>query len=318
MDTALTSSDAAYVKRLCHAAGAFAAGIACAQPLPSSVADIYDSWLALKRHGTMFYAGHHRQVRNDPRLLLDGARSIIVCLFAYPHSIAQTPGAPLIAAYAAGRDYHKVLRKRLKHVAALIDDTYHVSSRVCVDTAPLRERFWAARAGLGVIGLNNQLIVPGIGSNFFIASVITSADFPADTPLSPQAAQGMVSCLRCGRCVKACPAGAINPDGSCDTQKCLSYITIEADDDIVNTLPRHQSPLKNHIYGCDVCRLACPMSHPEAQPAVLPDFSPRPQILSLTLKDWLGMTHADYDSLTAGSAMRRASLLHLKALLHFL
>ena len=279
-------------------------------------------------------------MRRDPRLLLDGegARTLIVTLFAYQDNVHPAEGVPYIAHYALGQDYHDVLRRRLKTVIGQLRPRFGGKWRVCVDSAPLMERYWAARAGLGVIGDNGCLIVPGVGANFFIATIVTTAQMPTDDPV-----EGTSHCLGCGRCVRACPTGALRGDGSVDARRCISYLTIESHDDIPANIPTG-----NTLYGCDVCRRACPLAccktdigqgrqlehseHSENSESsehsavstsgkfveamtVLPEFTPDSRLLSMTVADWRALDDEGYAALIAHSAMRRVSLDKLRSTL---
>ena len=285
----------------------------------------------------MDYLGRYGEVRRDPRLLLDGegARTLIVTLFAYQDNVHPAEGVPYIAHYALGQDYHDVLRRRLKTVIGQLRPRFGGKWRICVDSAPLMERYWAARAGLGVIGDNGCLIVPGVGANFFIATIVTTAQMPTDDPV-----EGTSHCLGCGRCVRACPTGALRGDGSVDARRCISYLTIESHDDIPADIPTG-----NTLYGCDVCRRACPLAccktdigqgrqleHSEdlensehssvstsgkfaETMTVLPEFTPDSRLLSMTVADWRALDDEGYAALTAHSAMRRVSLDKLRSTL---
>ena len=242
------------------------------------------------------------------------ALPILVTLFAYEDNVTASPEAPYIAHYALGEDYHDVLRRRLKTVCNNLRQRVGGKWRVCVDSAPLMERYWAARARLGVIGVNGCLIVPGVGANFFIATIVTTAELPVDV-----VAEHPAACCGCGRCVRACPGGALRSDGTVDARRCLSYLTIEYDGEIPDDIP-----LGNTLYGCDICRRACPMA--SAAPAdssaavpsvaavpVIEEFAPRRRLLTMTDADWLALTPESYATLTARSAMRRVTLAKLQS-----
>lgn len=228
--------------------------------------DIYDNWLQAGQHGVMAYAAEYREVRNNPQLLLRTpdnpdawAASLLICLFPYPSSPAgASPLSQHIAEYALCEDYHRLLKRNLAPVAAMIDGY----ARVVTDTAPLRERYWAARAGLGFIGLNHMLTVAGSGAHFLIATIVT--DLPANdlaeifgvrqTPLLPESAARVPdACYNCRRCVSACPQGCLSQP--CNTLDCISYLTIEA-------TGAASRIIDGHIYGCDECRRACPHHKP--------------------------------------------------------
>ncbi len=252
----------------------------------------------------MSWMERNDEVRNDPRLLLDGTRSLIVCLFSFHSKASQAPGAPYVSRYALGRDYHKVLRRRLKPLCEMLA-AGGFASRICIDSAPLRERYWASRSGAAIIGLNNCLIVPGKGTSFVMATVLTTASLTPTLPLCPEAADGRIACERCGRCVRACPTGALHSDGSVDASRCLCYLTIEAPDDV--PLPRLD---KKYAFGCDECRLACPHTADDI-PSEIADFAPRKSILDMTADDWLALDEQRYRTLFNGTPIRRASLQRL-------
>lgn len=325
------------IRREVFAVGAYACGVVRAMPVTAEAVARYDEWLADGNAGNMDYLGRYGEVRRDPRLLLDGegARTLIVTLFAYQDNVHPAEGVPYIAHYALGQDYHDVLRRRLKTVIGQLRPRFGGKWRVCVDSAPLMERYWAARAGLGVIGDNGCLIVPGVGANFFIATIVTTAQMPTDDPV-----EGTSHCLGCGRCVRACPTGALRGDGSVDARRCISYLTIESHDDIPADIPTG-----NTLYGCDVCRRACPLAccktdigqgrqleHSEnlensehsavstsgkfaETMTVLPEFTPDSRLLSMTVADWRALDDEDYAALIAHSAMRRVSLDKLRSTL---
>lgn len=325
------------IRREVFAVGAYACGVVRAMPVTAEAVARYDEWLADGNAGNMDYLGRYGEVRRDPRLLLDGegARTLIVTLFAYQDNVHPAEGVPYIAHYALGQDYHDVLRRRLRTVIGQLRPRFGGKWRVCVDSAPLMERYWAARAGLGVIGDNGCLIVPGVGANFFIATIVTTAQMPTDDPV-----EGTSHCLGCGRCVRACPTGALRGDGSVDARRCISYLTIESHDDIPADIPTG-----NTLYGCDVCRRACPLAccktdigqgrqleHSENSESsehsavstsgkfaetmtVLPEFTPDSRLLSMTVADWRALDDEGYAALIAHSAMRRVSLDKLRSTL---
>lgn len=328
------------IRREVFAVGAYACGVVRAMPVTAEAVARYEEWLADGNAGNMDYLGRYGEVRRDPRLLLDGegARTLIVTLFAYQDNVHPAEGVPYIAHYALGQDYHDVLRRRLRTVIGQLRPRFSGKWRVCVDSAPLMERYWAARAGLGVIGDNGFLIVPGVGANFFIATIVTTAQMPTDDPV-----EGTSHCLGCGRCVRACPTGALRGDGSVDARRCISYLTIESHDDIPADIPTG-----NTLYGCDVCRRACPLAccktdigqgrqleHSENSEnsessehsavstsgkfaetmTVLPEFTPDSRLLSMTVADWRALDDEGYAALTAHSAMRRVSLDKLRSTL---
>lgn len=275
--------------------GASAVGFACAGPVSEPARDLYDSWIARGCHGEMSYLDRYHDVRSDPRLLLPGAATVIVAAFNYTPGRVQPTGAPRIAAYALGRDYHEVVRARLSAVAARLCGEYGGEARVCVDTAPIRERYWAVRAGIGFVGVNGQLIVPGVGSMCFLGEIIWTGAVEPDEPCSGR-------CDRCMRCVAACPGGAIGADGSFDARRCHSYLTIEYRGELPEGLN-----LADRLYGCDVCQLVCPHNR-DAVATSLPEFRASDELLSLDVEKVRQMTPEGFSRLFRHSAVKRTRL----------
>lgn len=282
----------AFILQKLRQAGACAAGFAAAEPLSEPENAVFDSWLAAGRHAGMDYMERYADIRRDPRLLLDGASSVISAAFAYT---SNSHHSPLFADYALGLDYHTVLRRVLKPVARFMEEAVPGSkTRICVDTAPIRERVWAVRAGVGYIGLNNLLIVPGVGSGVFLAEILWTASAGPSAPLA------QTRCNACGACLKACPEGALGPDGTLDAYRCRSYLTIEHR----GSLPRAIDLADAKIYGCDICRHACPEGC-QGEPTVLSDFDPNPELMALTLADASSISDSDFSRIFAHSAVRR-------------
>lgn len=289
---------------LSRAAGAQRCGFAEAAPVDPSTEARFSSWLAAGHHASMAWMEKYAGVRHDPRRLLDpvpeGPCTIMVCAFSYYHPERQPDTAAQFAMYAHGSDYHEILRARMQpladHLASL-----GIAARICIDTAPLPERYWAVRSGVGFIGRNSQLIIPGMGSYFFLATLIFAAGVEADPPCT-------LSCLGCGRCLRACPGRAILADSTVDANRCLSYLTIE-----------HRGPLPagfasllgNRVYGCDTCQSVCP--HNSNPPLTeIPEFRLRPALRDLTPAAILALTPADFSHIFSHSAVKRARLAGLQ------
>ncbi len=277
-------------------AGIVAFGVAKAEKVAPEMSDAYRRWLDEGCHGTMSYLERYGEVRDDPSLLIDsGARSLIVCAFPYAPLRERDPHLPRIARYAMGRDYHEVVRERLLDIANQLKSLYGGEWRACVDTAPLRERYWAVRSGLGFIGRNGQLIVPGAGSYVFIGTLLTTLDLAPDEPCTR-------NCAGCGACERACPGNALRGDGTLDARRCLSYLTIEyrgefpAGTDLCNTL-----------YGCDRCQEVCPHNKEHAH-ALLSDFEPSDDILTLSEEALRQMDEVTFRLLFRHSAIKRTRL----------
>ena len=244
----------------------------------------------------MEWAERYCDVRDNPQQLLDGARTIIMLAMNYFPKVKQRPDAPQFAYYAYGRDYHDVMREHMKQLATFIHSMTGDVSRCCVDTAPLRERYWAQRAGLGFVGMNNQLILPGKGSYFFLGAIITTLELPADEPCT-------LSCGECKACIQACPSGALG-SGGVDARKCLSCLTIEHRGE----LPRWVADvIGNRVYGCDSCQKCCPHNR-ASHPTSIPDFAPSEVFLQLTAADIMAMNEEGFKQLFGKSAVRRTRL----------
>lgn len=288
--------DPTEIKRLVIEAGASATGIAKAEEIDREAEEIYDRWIADGRHGEMGYLAKYPDVRRDPRLLLEGAKSIIVAAFSYYRPLPQTPLR--WARYALGRDYHEEVRERLSRVAEAITSYYNgAQCRVTVDTAPLRERYWAVRAGVGFIGINNQLIVPGAGSWCVLGEIITTLPLIADDPCTDR-------CAGCMKCVETCPGHALDGAGGIDARKCMSYLTIEKKTTGDNDEPL---PIGNRVYGCDICQEVCP-HNTGCTTSEIENFKPRECILHLTREDILDMKQEDFSRIFSHSAIKRAKL----------
>lgn len=284
-----------HLRLLSEGLGIAALGVARVEPVGQSAADSYRRWIADGRHGSMAYLDRYHDIRTNPELLLPGARSIIVAAFNYYPRRFQRPDAPQFAYYAYGRDYHDVVHGRLNTLADRIRASAGGEFRVCVDTAPLFERYWAVKAGIGVRGLNSQLIIPGKGSYFFLGEILTTLDITPDSPATG-------GCGSCGACIKACPAKAINGDGTIDARKCLSYLTIEHRGE----LPQGTA-LGNHVYGCDECQKSCPHNR-HACATDIDEFAPSEAFLSLDREKILNMTDDDFRAIFRHSAVKRTKL----------
>lgn len=279
-------------------------GVCEAVPAPN--AGFYEDWLGRGYHGTMEYLARHAELKRSVQTLLPGARSVVAVALNYGRPNPPRAGYPRIASYALGRDYHRVLRAKLKRLSEWIAARYPDSqSRACVDSAPVFERDYARLAGLGWFGKNTCLIDSKRGSWFFIGLLLTSVDFEYDSP-----AEG--GCGTCRACIDACPTGAIVlMDGrwQVDSRSCISYLTIEYRGEI---RPSLAAKIGDWTFGCDVCQEVCPFNQSrESQPARAPmtseaDFlrpTDWPSLQELALLD-----EARWDALTRGSAIRRAGL----------
>ncbi len=283
------------LRELAGAYGITAVGIADALPVEADAAETYREWINAGHNAGMDYLDRYNDVREDPRLLLDGAKSIIVCAFNYYPAEKRNKSLPEFSIYSYGKDYHEVIKTRLNGFSALLREEFGGETRVCVDTAPLRERYWARKAGIGFIGRNNQLIIPGCGSCFFLGEIITTFRYQPDEPCR-------LSCGDCMACVNTCPGNAILDNGTIDARRCLSYLTIEHRGEFAEG-----TTLGNHIYGCDICQEVCPHNQ-GAKPTDIEEFSPTEAFLNLDRDAIAGLTPERFNSIFRHSAIRRAKL----------
>jgi epoxyqueuosine reductase len=300
-------TDAAALTRLvideARALGFHRVGVAPAGPALSHAA--YEAWLAAGMHGEMLYmaAPEHRAGRADVRALLHGARSVVVVALAHDASLIPADRlarpAGQVARYARGRDYHDVMKPRLRELAARVSRHAgrSVAARPCVDTAPVLERELAARAGLGFVGKNNMLIAPGLGSYIMLGELLLDVELDC-TAAEPQASR----CGECRACLDACPTGAFAGPYSLDARRCISYLTIEHR----GAIPRELRPaIGTRVFGCDVCQEVCPFNAAApARTAPDPDLSAASSGLDLVRV--LGLGSAQLRKLTRGTALRRA------------
>lgn len=289
------------IKEAVRRAGACAVGFAPLREVDPEVFAAYRRWLAGGNHASMGYLENHLEIRRNPALLLEGdpAEGTVICAaFPYVSAPDYRPGAVRIARYALGDDYHEVLRERLRPVADLIRGETGCQARICVDTAPLLERYWARESGIGFIGRNRHLIVPGGGSYVFLAEIVTDLPLPPDAPC-------LMKCDGCDACMRVCPHGALQP-GCLDARRCLSCLTIEHR----GPLPPEYPLAPGRVYGCDLCQEVCPHNRASSLTSFspLPEFLPRPSLLELTPRAILSLSQEDFSALFRRSAVKRTRL----------
>lgn len=286
---------ASLIKSQAASLGFDACGFASSAPVDDEAAARYDRWLEQGHNGCMAWAARHLDLRRDPSKLLAGARTVISVALNYYPARFQPPEAMRVAYYAYGRDYHEVLREKLTALARFIEQITHSATRPCVDSAPMRERYWAQQAGVGFIGRNNCLIIPGKGSYFFLGEIVTTALLPPDEPCT-------LGCGDCGSCMAACPSGALTGDGAADASRCLSCLLIE---DRAEELPAWVSDVADgRVVGCDECQLCCP-HNAHAVATQVADFEPTQAVMTLTRDRIAAMTSGDFRRTFAHSAISR-------------
>jgi len=286
-----------WIKKRSEELGFSACGIAPAGFLEKDAVRL-EAWLKEGMHGKMTYMEKHFEKRVDPRKLLDGAKSVIVFLYNYfPEKPLSEIDNFIISKYAYGQDYHHVIKDKLylmiKKISDLVGD---INARPFVDSAPVLERSWAEKAGLGWIGKNASFIVPKKGSFFFIAEIITDLELNYDFPRNND------FCGNCTLCIDACPTQAIVAPRIVDARKCISYLTIELKDEIPEEF---RGALNDRIFGCDICQDVCPwtrFSKAHSEPL----FTPNADLKKMKKDDWEALTPDVFNSIFRKSAVKRA------------
>ncbi|MEO0471351.1 MAG: tRNA epoxyqueuosine(34) reductase QueG [Bacteroidota bacterium] len=278
-------------------------GISEAAFLEEEAKDL-EQWLQEGRHGKMSYMENYFDKRLDPRLLVEGAKSVISVIHNYfPHPEAHQPeGSPKISSYAWGEDYHKVLKRKLYRLFEQIQDWVggEISGRVFVDSAPVLDKSWAKRAGLGWIGKHTNLISPQRGSYFFIGELILDLELVYDGPIKDY-------CGTCTRCLDACPTDALQPY-QIDANKCISYLTIELREEIADAF---HDKMEGWAYGCDICQQVCPWNR-FSQPHPGHEFKPL-NLAGLDRKEWAEIDEKSFKKLSKKTAMNRVKWDKMKA-----
>lgn len=285
-------------------------GIAKAEQMTEEARRL-EAWLNQGFHGKMSYMANHFDKRIDPRKLVEGAKSVITLTYNYfTDEKQEDPEAPKVARYAYGKDYHYVVKDKLKELLHFIEtEIGEVHGRAFVDSAPVLERDWAKRSGVGWVGKNTLLINPKAGSYFFLAELILDLDLIYDNPMKDY-------CGRCRKCIDACPTDAISSEGYImDGSKCISYLTIELKDEIIP--PQYQDKMEGWMFGCDICQEVCPWNrfskpHQEAQ------FEPHPHLTSMTKQEWTEITEDVFNEIFKKSPVKRTKFEGLKRNITFL
>ena len=270
-----------------------------------------EKWLSKGMNGQMQYMEKYFDLRIDPAKLLPGANSVITLLLNYFPDAEQNSDSPKLSRYAYGKDYHEVIREKLNQFILRIKETVgDINARGFVDSAPVLERSWAMRSGLGWIGKNGNLINKGAGSYFFIATLVTDLVVDYDDPFASD------YCGTCTKCIDACPTKAILPGKTIDGSKCISYFTIELKEEMIPD--QYQGKFQNWMFGCDICQEVCPWNR-FAKPHHNPDLEPLPMILNFTSSDWESMTEETFNEIFRHSPLKRSkfkgiqrNLVHLK------
>ena len=296
------------VKGLAHSLGFDFCGISKAIKLDDDARRL-EQWLLNGRHGQMSYMERHFDLRVDPCKLVPGAKSVITLLKNYFPSEKQKNGVPKISKYAFGKDYHEIIRSYLNQMLEkLRTEVGEINGRGFVDSAPVLERSWAQRSGLGWVGKNGNLINKQNGSFFFIATLITDLELVYDDALAKD------SCGSCAKCIEACPTQAILPNKEIDGSRCISYFTIELKELMFPA--EMKGKFDNWIFGCDVCQDVCPwnrFSKPHNEPA----FTPIAEILNLSNNEWEQMSEESFRKIFKESPLKRTKFAGIQRNIRF-
>lgn len=297
------------IKQKAKELGFFYCGVSKADFLQSEAKRL-ENWLKKDFHGKMSYMENHFDKRLDPRLLVDNAKSVVSLLLNYyPEQSEQAREAPKISKYAYGKDYHFVIKEKLKTLFEYIQDEIgEVGGRIFVDSAPVMDKVWAEKSGLGWIGKNANLIHPKHGSFFFVAELILDLELEADGPMKDY-------CGTCTRCIDSCPTGAIVEPYIVDGSKCISYLTIELKDEIIPS--EFKGKIDNWMFGCDICQDVCPWNR-FSKPHNEADFNPHENLLKMNKSDWKDLTEEVFQEIFRKSAVKRTKFKGLKRNIQFL
>ena len=288
--------------------GVLSCGISKAEFLEEEAPRL-ERWLHNNMHGNMHYMENHFDKRLDPTLLVEGSKSVISLTYNYyTDAVQQDADAPKISKYAYGVDYHYVIKDKLNQLLEYIkDEIGDVHGRTFVDSAPIMEKAWANKSGLGWIGKHSNLITQKVGSYYFIAELIVDLDLEVDHAVTDH-------CGSCTACIDACPTQAITEPYKVDGSKCISYFTIELKENIPSEM---KGQLDHWMFGCDVCQEVCPWNRFSKNHSE-PLFNPNPKLLSMSKKDWEEITQETFNKVFKKSAVKRTKYVGLKRNVRFL
>ena len=298
-----------FIKSFAKTLGFDFCGIAKATRLDED-AQRLESWLNKGLHGKMKYMENYFDLRIDPTKLVPGAKSVITLLLNYFPSEQQRKDVPQVSKYAYGKDYHEVIREKLKVFLQMIKENIgDVHGRGFADSAPVLEKTWAQKSGLGWIAKNGNLITKQYGSFFFIATLIVDLELEYDDPFTKD------FCGTCTMCIDVCPTNAILDDKVIDGSKCISYFTIELKDMLIPDKMKGQ--FANKMFGCDICQDVCPWNR-FSKPTKEVAFTPLPQILNFTTTDWEDLTEESFKIIFKNSPLKRSKYEGIKRNLKFI
>jgi len=304
-----STKDTRFIKECAVRLGFQHCGIAQARPLDDDARRL-ENWLKMGYQGSMKYMENHFDLRVNPDKLVPGAKSVITLLCNYFPAEKQNQDVVKISKYAYGTDYHQIIRTKLKTLQQLIkSEIGEIHGRGFVDSAPVLERSWAVRSGLGWVGKNGNLINKAQGSFFFIATLIVDLPLDYDDPFAAD------YCGTCRRCIDACPTDAILDNKVVDGSKCISYFTIELKDAIIPSSMAGR--FDQWLFGCDTCQDVCPWNR-FSQPTEDRAMTPLPEILNFSTGDWESLTEEKFNQIFKDSPIKRAKYAGIRRNLRFL
>jgi epoxyqueuosine reductase len=296
------------IKQKANELGFFYCGVSKADFLDKEAPRL-EKWLKEMKNGSMSYMENHFDKRLDPRLLVPGAKSVVSLLLNYYPNEFQRSDTFKISKYAYGDDYHDVIKGKLRNLMAYLQtEIGSVEGRVFVDSAPVMDKAWAERSGLGWIGKNTNLINPKSGSFFFIAELILDLELEPDGPMKDY-------CGTCTKCIDACPTDAISEPYVVDGSKCISYLTIELKDQLLPDSCRNK--MEDWVFGCDICQDVCPWNR-FSKPHHIPEFDPHKALLDYSKNDWRELTEEVFEELFRTSAVKRTKFKGLQRNIRFI
>jgi epoxyqueuosine reductase len=298
----------AFIKKTAQALGFDFCGMAKAEFLEEEAPRLED-WLNRNYQGKMAYMANHFDKRLDPRLLVDGAKSVVSLLFNYyPEKEISAEDNYLISKYAYGADYHTVIREKLNRFLQILkEEIGEINGRAFVDSAPVMDKVWAKKAGLGWIGKHSNLISKQMGSFFFIAELIIDLELEYDGAIKDY-------CGTCTRCIDACPTEAIVAPYLVDGSRCISYLTIELKEEIPAEM---QNQFGDWIFGCDICQDVCPWNR-FSKPHKIPAFEAEEPLAAMKKKDWEELTEETFEIVFKKSPLKRTRFAGLKRNIQFI
>lgn len=298
------------IKQKAHELGFLSCGIAAADKLPDFEINL-QNYIDEQRYADLDYMLRNQEKRIDPRNLVEGCQSVISVLLNYYNPQNQSDEeAPIISKYAYGNDYHELMKEKLQKLLLFIkDEMPSCEGRAFVDSAPVADKQWAQRAGLGWIGKNTLLITPQHGSFVFIGELLITCKLTPDNPFNEN------FCANCSKCINACPTGALMEAGKINVQKCISYHTTANKNTEISYQPKIN--FKNRVFGCDICQEACPWNKKPKQ-HFHSELMPNEEVLSLSAAQWANLTADEFQLLFRDKGMKQMKFAQLKRNINFL